>query len=202
MSRRRRFSLDAARLAPCARGLRWPHLQPCSHCRRGPLYYVIVLMAVTALYWRASPVGLIIASLMCGGDGLADIVGRRLGASNPLPWNPQKSWAGSAAMFLGERQRPPGPCPLHAALPPAPCPAWPLQLTRVKCVRTALPTCRCLPAGGLAMSLGLIALFSGLGYFEADMPAMGTTGEALGPRGGHRAACLLACRHLCTEQSG
>jgi dolichol kinase len=66
------------------------------------LYYVIVLMAVTALYWRGSPVGLIIASLMCGGDGLADIVGRRLGASNPLPWNPQKSWAGSAAMFLGE----------------------------------------------------------------------------------------------------
>ena len=37
----------------------------------------------------------------CGGDGLADIVGRRLGSTNPLPWNPQKSWAGSAAMLLG-----------------------------------------------------------------------------------------------------
>ena len=32
---------------------------------------MIVLMAVTAIYWRISPVGLIIASLMCGGDGLA-----------------------------------------------------------------------------------------------------------------------------------
>lgn len=33
--------------------------------------------------------------------GLADIVGRRFGKGNPLPWNPEKSWAGSAAMFLG-----------------------------------------------------------------------------------------------------
>jgi dolichol kinase len=49
-----------------------------------------------------SPVGLVIASLMCGGDGLADIVGRRFGRGNPLPWNAQKSWAGSAAMFAGE----------------------------------------------------------------------------------------------------
>jgi phytol kinase len=68
---------------------------------RGPLYYVIVLLSVTALYWRTSPVGLVITSLMCGGDGLADIIGRRFGSSNPLPWNPRKSWAGSAAMFFG-----------------------------------------------------------------------------------------------------
>ncbi len=72
--------------------------------RSGPLYYVIVLIAITALYWRDSPVGLTIASLMCGGDGLADIVGRRLGSGNQLPWNPEKSWAGSAAMFFGEAQ--------------------------------------------------------------------------------------------------
>ena len=44
-------------------------------------------------------------SLMCGGDGLADLVGRRWGRSNPLPWNPSKSWAGSTAMFLGELRR-------------------------------------------------------------------------------------------------
>ncbi|KAL4444228.1 hypothetical protein ABPG75_011965 [Micractinium tetrahymenae] len=68
---------------------------------RGPLYYVLILIAITAIYWRCSPVGLVIASLMCGGDGLADVVGRRLGSGNPLPWNPEKSWAGSAAMFLG-----------------------------------------------------------------------------------------------------
>jgi phytol kinase len=38
--------------------------------------------------------------LMCGGDGLADIIGRRYGKTR-LPWNAQKSWMGSAAMLLG-----------------------------------------------------------------------------------------------------
>jgi phytol kinase len=68
---------------------------------RGPLYYVVVLLAVTALCWRGSPVGVLVVALMCGGDGLADIVGRRWGDTNRLPWNPEKSWAGSAAMFGG-----------------------------------------------------------------------------------------------------
>ena len=68
---------------------------------RGPLYYVLVLLAATTWYWRDSPVGFVACSLMCGGDGLADVVGRRWGASGRLPWNPDKSWAGSAAMLLG-----------------------------------------------------------------------------------------------------
>ena len=68
---------------------------------RGPLYYVLVLIAATLLFWRDSPAGLIAVSMMCGGDGLADIVGRRLGAGNPLPWNGSKSWAGSIGMLLG-----------------------------------------------------------------------------------------------------
>ena len=33
--------------------------------------------------------------------GLADVVGRRLGKNNTLPFNKSKSYAGSAAMFLG-----------------------------------------------------------------------------------------------------
>ena len=39
--------------------------------------------------------------MMCGGDGLADIVGRRWGGAARLPWNAAKSWAGTAAMFAG-----------------------------------------------------------------------------------------------------
>ena len=35
-----------------------------------------------------------------GGDGLADIIGRRFGGVK-LPWNTAKSWAGSLAMFIG-----------------------------------------------------------------------------------------------------
>ena len=67
---------------------------------RGPLYYGIVFVLLTILYWVNSPVGMIALMLMCGGDGLADIFGRRFGAVK-IPWNRQKSWAGSAAMFLG-----------------------------------------------------------------------------------------------------
>ena len=39
--------------------------------------------------------------LMCGGDGLADIIGRKYG-SLKLPFNKKKSWIGSVAMFAGE----------------------------------------------------------------------------------------------------
>ena len=50
------------------------------------------------LFWRDSPAGLVAISLMCGGDGLADIIGRQFGQAK-LPYNPSKSWAGSLAMF-------------------------------------------------------------------------------------------------------
>lgn len=66
---------------------------------RGPLYYVVVLVFSTILFWRDSPVGVMALAMMCGGDGIADIVGRRFGSSK-LPWNSGKSWAGSIAMFL------------------------------------------------------------------------------------------------------
>lgn len=68
---------------------------------RGPFYYCIVLFFVTVVFWRANPVGAIVLATMCGGDGFADVVGRRFGASNKLPYNPSKSLAGSLAMFIG-----------------------------------------------------------------------------------------------------
>ena len=37
--------------------------------------------------------------MMCGGDGFADIIGRRLG-QHKLPFSVDKSWAGSSAMFV------------------------------------------------------------------------------------------------------
>jgi phytol kinase len=67
---------------------------------RGPLYYGIVFVVLTLLYWVDSPIGMVALMLMCGGDGMADIIGRRYGNSK-LPWNTQKSWMGSAAMLLG-----------------------------------------------------------------------------------------------------
>jgi phytol kinase len=67
---------------------------------RGPLYYGLIFAAITVVFWRNSPVGVLALMIMCGGDGLADIVGRAWGSAR-LPWAPRKSWAGSAGMFVG-----------------------------------------------------------------------------------------------------
>ena len=67
---------------------------------RGPLYYGLVFIGLTIFFWRDTPVGIIALMLLCGGDGLADILGRRWGKAR-LPWNRMKSWTGSLGMFLG-----------------------------------------------------------------------------------------------------
>ena len=67
---------------------------------RGPLFYGIVFVVVTLLYWKDSPVGIPALMMICGGDGIADIVGRRV-RSLRLPWSPEKSLAGSLSVFLG-----------------------------------------------------------------------------------------------------
>jgi dolichol kinase len=72
-----------------------------SELLKGPFAYVLVLLAATALAWRQHPAGIVAVAMMCAGDGLADVVGRRWGQQLPLPWNKQKSWPGSAALLLG-----------------------------------------------------------------------------------------------------
>jgi phytol kinase len=67
---------------------------------RGPLLYGIIFVVLTIIYWYDTPIGIVALMLMCGGDGLADIVGRRYGKTK-LPWNANKSWLGSFGMFLG-----------------------------------------------------------------------------------------------------
>jgi len=67
---------------------------------RGPLYYGIIFILLTLFYWKNSPIGIIALMLMCGGDGLADIFGRKWGKRR-LFWNNGKSWAGSFGMLLG-----------------------------------------------------------------------------------------------------
>ncbi len=67
---------------------------------RGPLFYGIVFVAVTLIYWKNSFVGIPALMIMCGGDGIADIVGRRV-SSPRLPWSREKSVAGTLSVFLG-----------------------------------------------------------------------------------------------------
>jgi len=67
---------------------------------RGPLFYGIMFVAITIFYWKDSPIGITALMMMCGGDGIADIVGRRI-KSPKLAWSREKSVAGSLSVFAG-----------------------------------------------------------------------------------------------------
>lgn len=67
---------------------------------RGPLFYGIMFVAMTLIYWKDSLIGIPALMIMCGGDGIADIIGRRV-PSPKLPWSPEKSLLGSLSVFAG-----------------------------------------------------------------------------------------------------
>jgi len=67
---------------------------------RGPLFYGIIFVLLTIIYWKNSPIGIVGLMLMCGGDGLADILGRKWGTVK-VPWNRGKSLVGSLGMLFG-----------------------------------------------------------------------------------------------------
>ncbi|BAF28951.1 Os12g0105500, partial [Oryza sativa Japonica Group] len=66
---------------------------------KGPLYYACAMTLATVIFWRTSPISIAVICNLCAGDGVADIAGRQLGRIK-LPYNPDKSYAGSIAMFL------------------------------------------------------------------------------------------------------
>jgi len=67
---------------------------------RGPLFYGAMFVVLTVVYWKDSPIGITALMMMCGGDGIADIIGRRV-KSPKLFWSPEKSVAGSLSVFAG-----------------------------------------------------------------------------------------------------
>lgn len=67
---------------------------------RGPLFYGLMFVVLTVVYWLDSPIGIVALMILCGGDGLADIIGKRV-PSKSLPWSPRKTLAGTITVFLG-----------------------------------------------------------------------------------------------------
>ena len=67
---------------------------------KGPFFYGIAFVVLTIAFWRNSPIGMVALMILCGGDGLADIVGKRVGGVR-LPWSPRKTLAGSVTMLFG-----------------------------------------------------------------------------------------------------
>jgi phytol kinase len=67
---------------------------------RGPLFYGIMFVILTLIFWKDSPVGIVALMMLCGGDGIADMIGRNI-KSPKLPWSEKKSIAGSIGVFIG-----------------------------------------------------------------------------------------------------
>lgn len=80
-----------------------------SELLKGTLYYAILVAIVTLLWFyapssglaNATPIALIVMGCLAGGDGLADVFGRRYGKHKYSVWGSEKSIEGSIAMFLG-----------------------------------------------------------------------------------------------------
>ncbi|KAL3786266.1 hypothetical protein HJC23_005344 [Cyclotella cryptica] len=68
---------------------------------QGPFVYVMVLLVSTLFLWHDTPIGIVAVATMAVGDGLADLMGRRFGASNKWSFNKDKSVAGSVAFVIG-----------------------------------------------------------------------------------------------------
>ena len=71
----------------------------------GPLIYVLVLALFIVVFWRSEPHGVVALSAMAAGDGVADLIGRRFGKSNPWPvWvtgsENRKSVVGTLAFWV------------------------------------------------------------------------------------------------------
>jgi phytol kinase len=66
----------------------------------GPLFYGVLFVLLTIIYWYDSPIGIIALMVLCGGDGFAEIIGRKYGRSK-IPWSKTKTWAGFFGMFAG-----------------------------------------------------------------------------------------------------
>lgn len=67
---------------------------------RGPFFYGIAFILLTTVFWKENYIGIVALMILCGGDGFADVIGKRV-PSMPVPWSVTKTLAGSIAMFMG-----------------------------------------------------------------------------------------------------
>jgi uncharacterized protein (TIGR00297 family) len=65
----------------------------------GIVLYPLSVLLLVLLFWRRLEVAAATWGILAFGDGMASVVGMTLGRRK-LPWNPQKSWAGSGAYVL------------------------------------------------------------------------------------------------------
>jgi uncharacterized protein (TIGR00297 family) len=64
----------------------------------GLLSYPLGVLAAVLLFHDRLPLAAAVWGILAAGDGAASLVGRR--STRPLPWNPDKRWAGTAAFTV------------------------------------------------------------------------------------------------------
>lgn len=80
-----------------------------SELLKGTLYYAVIIVIVTLIWFyipsegiaSANPSGLLIIGCLAGGDGFADIIGRKFGKHKYHISGSEKSFEGSIGMFIG-----------------------------------------------------------------------------------------------------
>lgn len=76
---------------------------------RGPFLYGIVHAVATVIFWRDSPDGILALSVLCGGDGLAEVIGRTV-PSRKLPHNRSKVRLGACRSTIFKLKSEKEPC--------------------------------------------------------------------------------------------
>jgi dolichol kinase len=125
---------------------------------RGPLLYAAVHVAVTLLCWRHSPGGILALSVLCGGDGLAEVVGRGCSAAAAADAPPGQHATGRKGPRRSSWQR----RLLQAGATPLP---WNRGKTMAGSIACWL--------GGAAAALPLLAHFQRSSMFAAPGTALG-----------------------------
>jgi uncharacterized protein (TIGR00297 family) len=66
----------------------------------GIVLYPVAVLLLLLLFRSRLEIAAAAWGILAFGDGMASLVGMSIGGSNPLPWNPKKSWAGTLAYAL------------------------------------------------------------------------------------------------------
>jgi uncharacterized protein (TIGR00297 family) len=66
----------------------------------GIVLYPVAVLLLLLVFRNRLEVAAAAWGILAFGDGMASLVGMSIGRSNPLPWNPKKSWAGTLAYAL------------------------------------------------------------------------------------------------------
>ena len=65
----------------------------------GIVLYPLVLLILVLVFWRRLEIVAAVWAILAFGDGMAAVVGTAAGGAR-LPWNPDKTWAGSLACWI------------------------------------------------------------------------------------------------------